>query len=83
MKFTKMSGALGADVTGIDLARPLDPATTDAIKQLWSEHLVLRFRGQQLTPEGLISFSRSFGDLERHDNYVADLRHREHPDSWS
>lgn len=39
---------------------------------------MLRFRGQQLTPRQLIDFSRHFGELERHDNYIADLR----DDAW-
>jgi taurine dioxygenase len=80
MKITALAGALGADLAGLDLAQPLDDATCESIKQLWGKHLVLRFRGQQLTPEQLIAFSRNFGELERHDNYVADLRHEDLPE---
>lgn len=80
MKVTALAGALGADVAGLDLSQALDASTLAAVRELWGRHLVLRFRGQQLTPLQLIAFSRQFGELERHDNYVADLRHEELPE---
>ena len=57
--------ALGADVAGVDLARPLDAATFKAIETAWHEHLVLRFRGQRLDDPGLLAFARRFGDLDQ------------------
>jgi taurine dioxygenase len=57
--------ALGADVAGVDLARPIDSATFKAIEAAWHEHLVLRFRGQQLDDPGLLAFARRFGDLDQ------------------
>src|SRR4249920_123841 len=36
--------ALGADITGVDLSRPLDEATFKAVESAWHQHLVLRFR---------------------------------------
>jgi alpha-ketoglutarate-dependent taurine dioxygenase len=56
--------ALGADIEGVDLARDLKPATLAAIKQAWSDHLVLRFRGQRLGDDDLMRFSRHFGALD-------------------
>jgi taurine dioxygenase len=56
--------ALGADVAGVDLSRDLAPETAAAIKQAWSDHLVLRFRGQRLDDEALMRFSRHFGELD-------------------
>ena len=35
-----------------------------AIKQAWGDHLVLRFRGQSLTDDDLMRFSRQFGELD-------------------
>jgi len=55
---------LGADIEGIDLAQELSAATVDAIKQAWSDHLVLRFRGQQLDDDQLMRFSAHFGELD-------------------
>ncbi len=56
--------ALGADVEGVDLAQALPPATVDAIKEAWSDHLVLRFRGQHLDDDQLMRFSALFGELD-------------------
>jgi taurine dioxygenase len=56
--------ALGADIEGVDLAQELSPATVDAIKRAWSDHLVLRFRGQKLTDEQLMRFSAHIGELD-------------------
>jgi taurine dioxygenase len=56
--------ALAADVEGVDLAGPLGPETMAVLKQAWGDHLVLRFRGQQLTDDDLMRFSRQFGELD-------------------
>ena len=56
--------ALAADIEGIDLSGPVDPDALAAIKQAWSENLVLRFRGQKLSDDDLLRFSRHFGDLD-------------------
>lgn len=55
--------ALGADIEGIDL-RQLSGADFATIHRAWLDHLVLRFRGQQLTDDDLIAFSRRFGALD-------------------
>lgn len=55
--------ALGAEIRGIDL-RHVTPADFTAIHQAWLDHSVLLFRGQSLTPDDLIAFSRNFGDLD-------------------
>lgn len=54
---------LGAEVRGIDL-RAVDEAAFAAIHQAWLDHSVLLFRGQSLTPDELIGFSRRFGALD-------------------
>ena len=68
--------AMGAEVTGIDLRRPLDDATFDAVKRTWLEHIVLSFPDQDLTPEELTAFASRFGPLD--DNRRAP--HNRHPD---
>jgi taurine dioxygenase len=57
--------ALGADIEAVDLSRDLLARTIDAIKQAWSDHLVLRFRGQRLDDDQLMRFSSYFGELDR------------------
>jgi taurine dioxygenase len=56
--------ALAADIEGIDLAGSLTPEIAAAIKEAWGEHLVLRFRGQRLSDDDLLRFSRQFGELD-------------------
>jgi taurine dioxygenase len=56
--------ALAADIEGVDLAQPLAPETMAAIRQAWADHLVLRFRGQRLSDDDLMRFSRQFGELD-------------------
>jgi taurine dioxygenase len=55
--------ALGAEIQGVDLKR-LSDADFAAIHGAWLDHLVLLFRGQQLTDEDFIAFSRRFGGLD-------------------
>ena len=54
---------LGAEIRGVDL-RALTDADFAAIQRAWNDHSVLLFRGQQLTDDDLIAFSRRFGDLD-------------------
>ena len=75
-----LSGALGAEVIGVDLSQPLGDNTIKWLRAAWMDHLVLLFRGQKLSDEQFMAFSRYFGDLERHDNYSGELRHPSHPE---
>ncbi|WP_193368790.1 TauD/TfdA dioxygenase family protein [Pelagibius marinus] len=64
MKVVPSGAALGAEVQGVDLAAPLDSATVEQIKAAWDAHLVLVFRGQQMSDPDLLAFSRNFGELD-------------------
>ena len=57
---------LGAEVSGIDLAQPLDDNTFSQIANAFFDNEVIYFRGQKLTPEQQIAFTRRFGILEQH-----------------
>ena len=60
----KPSGqACGAEVSGIDLTKPLDNAQVTAIRDAWLEYHVLSFPDQALDDDGLERFSRYFGDF--------------------
>lgn len=56
--------ALGAEVRGLDLSRPLSDDDFEAVLQAWYDHIVLLFRGQKISDDDLIGFSRRFGDLD-------------------
>lgn len=55
---------LGADVEGIDLAKPLAAADFGAILRALADHAVLRFPRQSLDPAALVRFSTRFGSCE-------------------
>jgi len=55
--------ALGAEITGVDL-RKLDAAAFARLLQAWHDHSVLLIRGQTLSDQDLIAFSRRLGDLD-------------------
>jgi alpha-ketoglutarate-dependent taurine dioxygenase len=61
-----IAGALGAEIGGIDLSRPLDDATFGEVLDAFHAHLVIFFRGQRLTPDQHLAFARRFGPLDVH-----------------
>ena len=66
METTRIGGALGAEVTGVDLSKPLDAATREGIREALLEHLVLYFRKQPLTHEQHTALGAQFGTLNVH-----------------
>jgi taurine dioxygenase len=58
-----VSGAIGAEIAGVDLSEPLAEQTRDTIRKTLSDRGVVFFRDQSLTPEQHISLARRFGDI--------------------
>src|SRR5688500_2674767 len=79
LQIRKLSYALGAEIVHLDLQNPLDDKTFTAVYNAFLEHCVLLFRGQSLTSEQHIEFSRLFGKLCNNDGAVGD-RHPEYPE---
>ena len=61
-----LSDTLGAEIGGINISGDIDDTNMNRIRDAFSEHSVLLFQGQDLTPKQQISFSRRFGPLEFH-----------------
>ena len=57
MMVMPVSGAVGAEVRGIDLSRPLPAAAVAALRAALGEHGVLFFRDQTLTEAQHIAFA--------------------------
>ena len=65
MEFSPLTGALGADVRGVDLTRPLTAADAAAIHEGLLEHQVLFFRDQKvMTVDQHMALARRFGEPE-------------------
>jgi len=61
-----MSSAFAGEVFGIDCAAPLEAEDVAAIDAGMARHAVLVFRGQPLSDERQLAFTRQFGELERY-----------------
>jgi taurine dioxygenase len=65
LSIRKLHPVIGAEVTGINLAEPVDADTRAALSQALSEHLALVFPGQHLTPEQYLTAGAAFGPVMR------------------
>jgi len=72
-----VSGVLGAEVRGLDLAADLDDGTVADLRAAFCEHQVLFFRDQDLSPAAQIAFGRRFGELGSHPYVEANAEHPE------
>jgi taurine dioxygenase len=57
-----IAGALGAEIHGVDLDKPLDDGVVAAMRRALLDHLVIFFRDQELPPERFLAFARRFGE---------------------
>ena len=79
LKLRRLSHALGAEVCGIDIARPMSETEFGDIYDAFLAYGILLFRNQNVTREQHIEFSRRFGELDRHDALPRD-RHPAYPE---
>ncbi len=63
MEVRRIAGALGAEVSGLDLAGALSDETIADLRAALLEHLVLFFHDQDITPEQHMAFARRFGEV--------------------
>ncbi len=61
-----LTGGLGAEIFGIDLAQPLDDEGFRAINQVLLDHGVIFFRDQKITPAQQMAFARHWGSVHLH-----------------
>lgn len=62
-------GSLGAEISGVDLSKPVPSDTLAEIRKALNEYLVIFFRDQDITPEQQKEFGRLFGTLNIHPVY--------------
>jgi len=62
----KLTPIIGAEVAGVDLAKPLGNHQMTEVHRALAENLVLFFRDQDMSPEQHLAFGRNFGELHIH-----------------
>ena len=63
MSVEPLSPALGAEIKGVDLRRPLDDATVKAINAAFDQHVVVVFRDQDLSEPDQLRAAGYFGTV--------------------
>jgi alpha-ketoglutarate-dependent taurine dioxygenase len=58
-----LAGYIGAEIHGVDLRGPLEPAVVDEIRDALHRHKVIFFRDQQIGHAEQIAFARLFGKV--------------------
>jgi len=71
-----MTGTIGAEVFGIDLA-DVSGEQLDELRKIWLDWKVLFFRDQHISIDDHIAFGRLFGELEVHPFAPDDAEHPE------
>jgi len=61
MQVRRLAGAVGAEVTGLDLRRPLAAAQAAELRRVWLEHGVIVLPGQMLGSDEFLAFAASIG----------------------
>lgn len=77
IQVTPIAPMAGAEISGVDLSKPLAPAVLAEVRRALVEHGVVGFRDQTLTVEQQIAFAAHFGKLYIHP--VADMKSK-HPE---
>ena len=67
MQVTKLTPRIGAELTGIDLRKPIDAQTRERLNAAVVEHVALVVRDQEFTPEQYLRAVALFGEpMEQH-----------------
>lgn len=62
METRKIAGALGAEISGIDLSSPLDAAQAQEVRQALLDHQVIFLRDQNISPQRFLDFASAMGE---------------------
>jgi taurine dioxygenase len=65
-----IAGAIGAEIHNVDVSKDLDEGTIANIRRALLDHCVIFFREQKLDAERHKAFTRRFGKIFIHPNYV-------------
>ena len=62
----QLTPVIGAEVSGVDLGKPLDRAVRDELYALLLRHKALFFRDQDISRDQQLDFAKNFGELYAH-----------------
>lgn len=71
------ASGFGAEITGLDLSKPLPPDVLAEVQQAWADHAVVWFPDQPLTHDELEAFTLQIGPFG-HDPFIAPMEGRPH-----
>ena len=77
VQFRPLSFVLGAEVTGVDVRKPVPADVLGEINKGFLQYSVLLFRGTPVTRAEHIAFSRHFGEVDNNDR-AQRIRHPEY-----
>ncbi|GIH90494.1 TauD/TfdA dioxygenase family protein [Planobispora siamensis] len=63
IEFKQVTKHIGAEVSGVDLRKPLSEGEVQEIRQGWLKYKVLFFRDQHITDEEHVRFAENFGTI--------------------
>jgi taurine dioxygenase len=69
IEVTPQASGFGAEITGLDLSRPLPAAVLEEVKAAWARHGVVAFPDQPLSLEAQEAFTETMGGFG-HDPYI-------------
>jgi hypothetical protein len=75
----RLTGAIGAEVSGLNLNAPLDETTFEDVHQAFLDHCLLVFRGQFLIPAAQVAFTHRWGEAVV-TPYLKSLQVPDHPE---
>ena len=62
MKIKKIAGALGAEISGVDLTQSMSPDLTQEIRNVFLKNSVIFLRHQPLTSQQFMNFAKAMGE---------------------
>jgi alpha-ketoglutarate-dependent taurine dioxygenase len=67
-----LSPAMGVEVTGLDLARPIAPEAARLVRDAWTAHHLLLLRDQEIDEDRQVAFARLIGPVSHRGAYMKD-----------
>lgn len=74
LKTKRLSHKFGVEVFDVDLSQTQSQETIDELWKIWNDQGLVLLRGQKISPQQHIDYSRRFGELDQHES-LAPWRH--------